>query len=290
MREQSLDEFESIFEQASIPVLEIEPVTLARVAVVLKNDALDASVCRLAAHLKTRFGSEVQVHYPDTLSKDSVAATTTVTDFAAAPAAFRSTAELVGQVSIGRSQLVLMPEPEDEAGRVVSVDALVEGTSPPILLVRSEIDEPASVFSRVLHSLTGSFQQTQNFSHSFTLVEDAGQVLLLHVVSEAEVADVRDAMRVSPEVDTEEGEKLVEKLSHHGERFLKGVVAAAREAPYDASYRLAVGDIVETVRTELEAGGYSVLVVGHHVEGHSHISADDYQLMHTVRDIPVLAL
>ncbi len=50
MRDRSLDEFESIFEQASIPVLDIEDVAITRVGVMVKGQALDAVVLKLAAH------------------------------------------------------------------------------------------------------------------------------------------------------------------------------------------------------------------------------------------------
>lgn len=50
MRDRSTDEFESIFEQASIPVLHIEDVAKMRVGVVAKGHALDTVVFKLAAH------------------------------------------------------------------------------------------------------------------------------------------------------------------------------------------------------------------------------------------------
>jgi hypothetical protein len=47
---------------------------------------------------------------------------------------------------------------------------------------------------------------------------------------------------------------------------------------------------VTAVQEELAAGAYGLLVVGRHEEGYSRITAADYQLMHLVRDVPVLAL
>ena len=162
--------------------------------------------------------------------------------------------------------------------------------APPILLVGSAIGDPAAVFHKILHSLTGNFQQTQNFAYSFTLAEDDGRLLLLHTIDEGEVQDVREALQVAPDIAAETGEALLQTVAHHGERYLKAVVAAARELPFDVSYRLAVGEIVPTVREELARGNYGLLVIGSHHEGHSHVTADDYQLMRQVRDIPVLAL
>ena len=152
------------------------------------------------------------------------------------------------------------------------------------------IGEPADVFRKILHSLTGNFQQTQNFAYSFTLAETDAALLLLHTIDSGELADVRDALLVSPDIAEKSGDELLESMAHHGERFLKAVVAASRKRPFEVTYRLAVGDVVPTVGRELERGDYGLLVVGSHRDGHSYLAASDYQLMHTVLDIPVLAL
>jgi hypothetical protein len=185
---------------------------------------------------------------------------------------------------------VLLHGPASGAPRLVDLDLLVQGTAPPILVLRSSSHRAADVFREILHSLTGNFQQTQNFAYSFTLVEEGGRLVLLHAIDEHEVRDVRDTLQVSPDIANETGEALVHSLSHHGERYLKAVVAASRQRPFDVSYRLAVGEIVPTVRAELSRSDYTLLVIGAHVEGYSHVTADDYQLMHQVLDIPVLAL
>ncbi|RME36522.1 MAG: hypothetical protein D6788_11425, partial [Planctomycetota bacterium] len=203
---------------------------------------------------------------------------------------FHSTAELVGRIAIGRSQLVLLPEPPEEAARFVDLDQLVTGTKPPILVVRTKIAEPGSVFVRILHCLTGNFRQTQNFSYSFTLVTDDGFLQLLHVVVGDELRDVREALRLTAPGDAVDQDAFLQQLTHHGERYLKAVVAAARDEPFDVRYRLAVGDVVKTVEEELRRERYGLLVVGRHEEGHSRVSAEDYRLMHQVQSLPVLAL
>ena len=72
MRERSLEEFESIFERASIPVLDIEPVRLARVSAVLEGHPLDASILSLASYLKAGFGAEVLLHWSKQVDADEV--------------------------------------------------------------------------------------------------------------------------------------------------------------------------------------------------------------------------
>lgn len=291
MRERSLDEFEALFERASIPVLDIREIELARVSVILKGGPLDHSVIGVGIYFKARFGAEIQVHWPTGI--DVAASLDRARNAGLVPVErpFGSTAELVGQVSIGRRQLIVVPEPGGAERRVLDIDPLVQGTAPPVLLLRAPIPDPADVFRRVLHSLTGNFGQTVNFAYSFTLVEDAGgELLLLHTIDDEDLVHVRDALRLSPDVPADGREELLAHMATHGEQYLKAVVAASRERPYTVRYRLAVGEVVPTVRRELEAGRHTLLVVGRHQAGHSHIEAADYALMHEVREIPVLAL
>ncbi len=290
MKERSIDEFESIFERASIPVLDIENVALKRASAILKGEPLDDTILLLASYLKKRFAAEVDVHFP--AARDGEMVLKAARDRGLEPRTypFVSTAELVGQVSIGRRQLVVMAEPVDESARVVDIDALVEGTAPPVLIVRQTIDKPAGVFANILHSLTGRFQQTQNFAYSFTLAERNARLELLHTVDQSEVEDVRDALQVSPDISERTGKELLESLALRAERYLKAVVAASHDRPFDVTYDLALGEVVPTIRAALAGGSYTLLVVGSHVEGHSQVSASDYQLMHVVREIPVLAL
>jgi hypothetical protein len=290
VKERSIDEFESIFERASIPVLDIEEVAIHRISAVLKNEPLDDSVLVLAAYLKQRFEAQVDLHYPAMCDGEPVLKAARRRGLDPHTQPFVSTAELVGQVSIGRAQLVLMAEPVEEEARFVDIDAMVQGTAPPVLIIRQPIDKPSAVFAHILHSLTGNFQQTQNFSYSFTLVEDRGTLELLHTIDESEIGDVKDALRVSLEVDSFEAKELLESISRHAERYLKGVVAASHKRPFTVSYALAMGEVVPMIQAQLAAGTYTLLVVGSHEEGHSHVSASDYQLMHAVREVPVLAL
>jgi hypothetical protein len=122
------------------------------------------------------------------------------------------------------------------------------------------------------------------------LVADEGELLLFHVISEHEIDDVRATLRVSEEVAGRAGEQLLAKLTHQGERYLKGVVAASRTEPFAVRYRLTVGEVVSTVQKELQGGDYTLLVVGTHHHGRSRVSAADYRLMHEVHTVPVLAL
>lgn len=291
MRERSLDEFEAVFERASIPVLDIREIRLARISVVVKGDPLDSSILALARYFQQRFGAETRVHWPAAVDVAATLAEASGAGLTPAERPFGSTAELVGQVSIGRRQLIVVPEPEQTDRRVLDIDPLVQGTAPPVLLVRRPIPAPADVFRRILHSLTGNFQQTQNFSYSFTLVaDDGGELVLLHTIDETDLADVRAALHLSPNVPADGREELLECLARQGERYLKAVVAASRERPYRVSYRLALGEVVPTVKRELAARPYTLLVVGCHRERHSFIEAADYALMHEVREIPVLAL
>ena len=283
MRDRAIDEFESVFERAAIPVLDIRPLALERISVVLSGDPLDQSARQIGETLAARFGATVRYHAP-------VPAQVSAVDESEQCERFHSTAELIGQLTLARCQLVLLPEPEEPQDRAADKDLLVQGAAPPVLIVPRPIENVESIFQHVLHSLTGNFQQSANFSYSFGLVADRGNLRLLHTIDQDEIRDVGQAMQLAGEIDSHESSELLERMRHHGERYLKGVVAASRERPYEVSYELAVGEVVPTVRNVLRSGSYGLLVVGRHHEGVSRVSADDYQLMHLVRDVPVLAL
>jgi len=290
MRERSIDEFEALFEQAAIPVLHVERVAPRRVGIVLHGDGLDASAAALGRYLQHRFGCELMVHYPNNAPRGPIEPSVAPLDAAWHDAGFSSTAELVGQVSIDQAQLLIVPQAKEHAGAFVELDAVVQGTAPPVIVFREPIDEPAAVFENILHCLTGNFRQTRNFSYSFTLIGNDGRLKLLHIIDDDEVSDVRESLRLTPEIDHESRSEVLNELARHGERYLRSVVAAGQNLPFDVTYALVVGDIVDTVRKELDRSAYSLLVVGAHQEGHSSITAVDYQLMHQVTNIPVLAL
>jgi len=277
MRDKSVDEFQAIFERASIPVLDIKPVTLRRIAVVVKGVDVDAAALQVAASFTRRFNAEAVVYWPATLTKDRIESLTKDSPLKPAEKPFQSTAELVGQISIGHADLVILSEPADD-------------TKQPVLILHRPPADSNAPFRRVLHSLTGNFRQTTNFSFPFALVEPGGTVELLHVIDDEEIVDVREALQVSAKIATEDREKLVQEMAKHGERFLKAVVASQRKGSLNVTYRIVVGDIVTTVENTLKQQEYDLLVVGHHAGGRSHVFTADYQLMHKVKDVAVLAL
>ncbi|MFQ5592178.1 MAG: universal stress protein [Phycisphaerae bacterium] len=290
MRERSLEEFESIFEQAAIPVLEIENVALDSISAVIRGRESDDAIIRTASYLATRFGSLVNLLWKADEASEAQLEGARQLRFTPAARPFASTAELAAQVADSRSRLVLWPQVDSDGSAEEELDALVRDVAPPVLLIHRPVHEPVDIFRKILHSLTGNFQQTRNFAYSFRLAETDATLTLLHAVAPNQLDDVREALRVSPDVAGQTGKELLEGMAHHGERFLKAVVAASRERPFNVAYRIAVGDVVPTVNEELARGGYTLLVVGSHRNGHSHIGASDYQLMHTVTEIPVLAL
>lgn len=290
MRDKSVDEFQAIFERASIPVLDIKPITLRRIAMVVKGVDLDPAALQVAAGFTRRFNAEALVYWPATLSMERVESLTKELSLKPAGRPFQSTAELVGQISIGHADLVVLPEPAEDSQQPVMIDSLVSGTGPPVLILRRPPAAEGAPFRRVLHSLTGNFRQTVNFSFPFALVEPGGTVELLHVIDDEEIADVRETLQISSDIAIEDREKLVQEMAHHGERFLKAVVESQRKGTLNVTYRIVVGDIVTTVENSLKQGSYDLLVVGHHAGGRSHVFTADYQLMHKVKDVAVLAL
>ncbi len=290
MRERSLEEFESIFERASIPVLDVETESITRISALLDAGSLDASILSLANYLKARFDGEVLLHYPQLADVEETRAIANRYELQPATEAFASDKDVLGQIAEASSQLVIVPASADKEDRGVSIDTLVRECLPPVLIVHEPIARPGDVFERVLHNLTGNFQQRRNFTCSFTLVAPQGELLLLHTIAATELEGVRESLRMAPDVGSRGEAELLEALTHHGERYLKAVVAASQQHDFEVQYRLAIGDVLPTVQQELSRGRYGLLVVGQHHEDRSAVAADVYQLMHLVEDIPVLAL
>lgn len=289
MRERQIEQFEALFERASIPVLDIPSLEMVRVSAVLKGSALAESVLQVAGHLVSRHQVEVKVHW-GTTAENEISSIASRQGFQLADSPFTGTKQLKTQLRDYDPQLVIVPVPAETELQLVDIDSLVEGVKPPILLIQQEVPEGEQIFKRILHCLTGNFQQTENFSHSFRLAAEAGEILLLHVVNHEELDDVRDALQFTSEIDTREQGQLLAEMAHHGERYLKGVVAAARQLPCDVKYRLEVGDARSAVEAELARGEYGLLVVGAHESGRSHVAAEVYQLMHLVSGCAILAL
>jgi len=289
MREHSLDEFESLFERASIPVFDIPDLELANIAAVISQTDLDYSVLGLAQYFKARFNSEVQVYWPTKVNEQHNIDMARKYNLSPA-SAYGAVEDLVAALAAESCRLLIWPISESNEVAEGELDTLVQSAEPPIFIVRQQIPQPSRVFIRVLHSLCGSLERVQHLAYSFSLVADQGLLVLMHTIEEHEIEEVRDTLKVSPEISGASGAALIADLTQHAERYLKGLVASSRDEPYRVQYRLGMGEVLQVVRHELSQGDYGLLVTGSHEHGHSDIAAMDYQLMHQVRDIPVLAL
>ncbi|MCH7958809.1 MAG: hypothetical protein IID08_01670 [Candidatus Hydrogenedentes bacterium] len=290
MYESSIDEFEALFERASIPVFDLPHVALKSIAFVPDGSDVDRSCVALLGSLKNRFDAEVQVYRDPCVDPEYTAALATAHSFKVAGESYLTPKELTAALNKGGHDLILLTESDTSESHAATLDELVQHAHVPVLVVRTPIEAPEDVFTKVLHSMTGNLESINHLAYSFSLVEDGGALMLLHTVEHTELEDLRDTLRVSKEVAARDGEALLEDLKHHAERYLKGVVASARDEPYAVDYHLRIGDAITAVERELRIGHSTLLVVGTHHEGSSHVDALEYQLMHRVSAIPVLAL
>jgi hypothetical protein len=289
-RYRSLDEFESIFEKASIPVFDLPGLELSNCSIVLRDGVLDGSILSLAGYLKARFSCTVQLHWPSILSGEKADRLATENGLKSFGSPYTSTEEMAGQIDPGECQLLLFSEAIHEENRIVELDRLVELVSVPILLVKAPVEDPSSLFRRVLHCLSGNPENIKHLFYSFDIVEPKGMLHLLHTIDESELDDICRVLRASPDVVTQSRNDLLRALEQHAERYLRGAVAATEERSYEVDYTLAFGNVLETVKKELSRQDYGLLVAGTHRAGRSHIAAVDYQLLRLAGEIPVLAL
>ena len=286
-RKKSIDEFEALFEQASIPVLDIPALAINPISIVLEDESLDPSIVSVAQYLMNRFGLSIQVHATDARAGFALELGQTM-GFEWKGMPYGQSETLAEQVDRASSRMVMLGRTGGDS--VISLDSFVESVHVPILILNRPIRKPDTLFGHILHSLTGRFEQERDFSISFHLAERAADVTVIHTVSSDQIDDVRQTLRVSSQVSAEEQEEVLGHLTVHGERYLKAVVHAARELPCHVTYRIEVGTALEVIEQQLSEGDYSLLVVGAHREGRSHIEAEVYQLMHRVTASAVLAL
>ena len=109
MRQRSLHEFESLFERASIPVLDIEPVKIGRIAVVCEGATLDGSALETGDYLKRRFAAEGALLWSSDWDDESALSVASRKEFQPASEAFTSTEELVSQIGSTGAKLVVLP-------------------------------------------------------------------------------------------------------------------------------------------------------------------------------------
>lgn len=302
MRNRKIDEYEALFEQASIPVLAIPQLELTRIAVAFVGTELDGSAQRIALRLARRFDAQVQAFYtPAGHAAAEQAAESANWSLASKPpaSADQSTdneARRVADQAVAAAinafdpHLLILPQPADADVQFADLDTLVESVHAPVFIFRQPIEYAGQPFERPLHYLTGAFEQKRNFAYSFHLVATGGEVFVKHVINEDEIDEVKAALSLSEMIDDGTMECVLKELTRAGERYLKGVVAGAEHLPCTVRYDVSVGDVLESVEKEMAAGKHTLLVVGAHVQGRSHLDARVYQLMHQIKSAPVLAL
>jgi len=287
VRDHSIEEFESLFSKASIPIFDIPKIEFRRVALILTGASLDAVVLQAGKYLHGRFGAAFSVHWKEAVDADMIESISQRPAFTLEPHPFTTETSLIQQVASSVCQLVVFPFDVNDASPVVSATRLIEDLAPPVLLMTSPFRE----FTKTLHCLTvGDIENIRNFAYSFNLVETNGELLLLHVIEESDIEQVAQALQVSPKISEKGGDELLRNLKEHAEQYLKGMVASRRDHCYEVNYRLAVGGVLPEVQSGLRSGDFGLLIIGSHREGRSHVDADEYQLMHLIKDIPILAL
>ena len=273
MKERDLDEFESLFQRAIIPTIEVSKIVLPEIVVLADGSATAAACDGIAEHLRQRFGSRVEKN--------------DIREWSDPLAQIR---RITGK---GKPSLVIAPAPlrlRDDEDHVVGemVDALLVATSIPTLLVRGTPD--ASLFERILAKIPGGRHELiEQFSVAFALCTAGGTIRLLHIVNERDLARLARVLEVTPEIDTAAGsEDLRTAIETRMDHLLRGAIRAAEGAPFRVESAIEVGDPLEIVPRQ--ARDFSLLIVGSQSSHEEFLATRAYELIRRLPDMSVLAL
>jgi nucleotide-binding universal stress UspA family protein len=285
MKERDLDEFESIFQRAIIPTIEVDRIAIPDIVVLADASETAAACGRIAQHLRDRFRSRVCVHYlknPGDLPADDHR----VVEGDPLAHLRRITDE-------EKPSLIIAPAPlhigdRDDEGLGDLVDALLVATSIPTLLVRGTPD--ASIFQRILAKIPGGRHDLiEQFSVAFALCGAGGTIRLLHIVNEQDVQRLASALEITPEIETADGvEDLVQAIETRMDHLLRGAIRAAKDAPFHVESDIEVGD--PFVIVPQQARDFSLLIVGSQSSHEEFLSSRAYELIRRLPDVTVLAL
>ena len=269
-------------------MFDVEPLQLRHIAAVASGGELDESVLAISGQLRKRFDCRAILHRHNSVSQGEASRLASEHFHGLTSESFRDARRLAEDLNRDACQLVVLPLGEAAAG--VDLDELVRHSSAPVLIVRRPVADPLAIFDSVLHVMTGDLARIANMGYSFGLVNSGGRLTLQHSISEAELEDTRRLIKGERDEGSENPAQLVSELQRYAERYLEGIVEAHRSEPYAVSYRLAVGDALERARQGIAECHASLLITGTHLRGESFVDAEEYRLMHSVSEIPVLAL
>ena len=313
MDERSIDEFESLFESAIRPSVEIEPVEWTRILVSLDgSDRADAATA-VALHLAQRV--KVPVRFLSTLrmwqGEDQAATKKTLQEWL--DAALRKASDagvqasgitvhghpgdaIVTEAESEPCSLLIAPTPygeEDLSDRTtlgVTVDYLLTKLEVPMLLIKEILDNPEQVFAQILMYIPGSFEIGPHFSIPFGMVETSGQLELLHVVEEADIRRVAQALEITPDIDSGKSESIERSIEAHMEHLLGEAVKEVRNESYTCQSVVEVGNPIERVALNLLRAKNTLLVVDSETRSDVPIEAEAYSIVKQIAGVPILVL
>ena len=313
MDERSIDEFESLFESAIRPSVEIEPVEWTRILVSLDGSNRMGTATAVALHLAQRV--KVPVRFLSTLrmwqGEDEATSKKTLQEWL--DVALRKASDvgvqasgitvhghpgdaIVTEVESEPCSLLIAPTPHGEDDLLdrttlgVTVDHLLTKLEVPMLLIKEALDNPEQVFAQILMYVPGSFEIGPHFSIPFGMVEASGQLELLHVVDEADIRRVAQALEITPDVDSSKSESIERSVEAHMEHLLGEAVEEVRNESYTCRSVVEIGNPIERVALNLLRGKNTLLVVDSETRSDVPIEAEAYSIIKQIAGVPILVL
>jgi len=299
-RERQLDEFESIFQRAVVPTIEVEKIEIERI-VVLHDFSDRGPACVAAAdELRHRFEASVSHRFllrdrdaafeADAREKLAAAGAPDGEIVRGDPAAHVAQVAETDRPSLIIASAPLLAHESSEEAAVAGrfIDALLVATPIPTLLMRSAWR--GSVFERILAKIPGGRHDLiEQFSFAFALCRPGGQLRLLHIVDQERLERLAEILEVTPEIDTATGKAhLTAAAERRMGQLLRGAVLTGRGAGFRADSDIRVGDPFEILPNEVLDS--TLLILGSQGSHAEFLESRAYELMNRIPNLPVLAL
>lgn len=314
MDESALNEFESLFEAAVRPTVELQPVRWSRVVVALDGSERGEAAVAVAVAIAKRFAAPAFFLATRALL-EGVDEATLQAKLDEGVAAAKAQAEAAGVVADGAARigapgevilaeerreptsLLVVPTPHggqtpDQTTLGSTVDHLLKASDVPTLLIKAPLAAPAGLFQRILAYIPGGFTVGPHFSIPFALTEPGGTLELMHVVDADEVRKYAAAFDITPDDDTEERQAatMIRGLEEKMTALLEAAVGEVRDEPFTCRSLVGEGNPIQRVALRLLNEHVTLLVVESESRPEVAVPAEAYAMIKEITGVPILAL
>jgi len=192
-----------------------------------------------------------------------------------------------------KPDILLIPSPynrdPEENSLGIIADNVVKSTLTPVMIIKDKVAKPKKLFSNVLTYVPGNWGAVEEFSISFKLVENGGNLQLLHVIESDTLQNLKNAIEITPGLGSDElGAKIVENFKKEISDLMDEAVLQSKHEPFTVKSHIATGD-PSNVCTKFVEAGSSTLMIIKTKHGLKKVEGESYELARAIK-IPIVVM